>query len=180
LELDGAHAEFDRAGDDDPLRLTIDHPVDRSALTPEAHSGFSEGNGERQHLPAVRVANNSNVRSDDLTAALTFFTDVPVVASRIGQAELVPDTDEDRAALDAFGTAQVYVKTTFRQGIRTFPPIVIDGDAIRALLPHAAGLRLYADALAAATDVARYRDLWRVLESAFGQKESKLVAALSS
>jgi hypothetical protein len=47
-------------------------------------------------------------------------------------------------------------------------------------MPKTAGLRLYADAVALPADVAKYCELWRCLESAFGLKEGDLVKALAS
>ena len=108
---EGVHAEFARHADD-PLRLTIDRPVDRSALTLEPHSGFSEvRGGETRELPAVRLLGNPNIAPIDVTAALTFITDVPFMVSGVGRPELVPDTDEDLVTLDKFGTRQVHVET---------------------------------------------------------------------
>jgi len=110
---------------------------------------------------------------------LTFLTDVPLKVNRpFPPAEIVPESDEDRAALDAFGTTHLYLEGGVQPTIRTFNPIV-DPDAVRALMPKAAGLRLYADAVAPSADVARYRELWRVLESAFRLQDDDLVEALA-
>jgi len=176
---EGAHAEFARDAND-PLRLTVDRPVDRSALTLEPHSGFSEvRNGQKRELPAVRVPGNPTIAPIDVTAALTFLTDVPFMVSGVGRPELVPGTDKDLATLDDFGTRQVYVETRAQLGIRTSQP-PIDGEMIRALIPKTVGLRLYADAMAVSSGMAKYREFWRVLESAFRLQNRDLVAALAS
>ena len=91
----------------------------------------------------------------------------------------MPESEEDRATLDAFGTRQVYVEGGVQPSIRTFNAPV-DADAILALIPKTVGLRLYADAVALGADVARYRELWRVMESAFGLQDDKLIAALAA
>jgi hypothetical protein len=178
---ENARAVFDRPADDDSLRVTVDHPVDPSALALERKTGSYEilPSGERRDIAAVRVPGSSGIGLSDVTAALTFLTDVPFTLSPIRPPELVPETDEDTAVLDEFGTRQIFRETSAQVGIRTFS-VVIDADTIRALIPKAVGLRLYADAMAVNSDVARYRELWRVLESAFRLQEKALVSALAS
>jgi hypothetical protein len=183
LDLDvgeGVHALLKRQGDS--LRLVVDYPVNPSALALEPNSGWQEAlpNGDRRNIAAVRVPAHAGVRASDVIASLTFLTDVALTFSATGPAELVSDTDEDTALLNQFGTRQVYRETRALPGMRTFPEIVIDNDAVRALIPKTAGLRLYGDALAAATDDARYRDFWRVLESAFGQQSKQLVNTVAA
>ena len=183
LDLDvgeGVRALMKRQGD--LLLLVVDYPVDLSALALEPNSGWQDAlpNGERRNIPAVRVSPHAGPGASDVVAALTFLTDVALAFSLTGPAELVPDTDEDTKLLDEFRTRQVYRETRAQPGMRTFPEVVIDSDAIRALIPKTAGLRLYGDALAGATDEARYRDFWRVLESAFSQQSKQLVNTLAS
>jgi hypothetical protein len=128
----------------------------------------------------VRDAENKNVQAIDITAALTFLTDVPLKVNRpFPPADIVAESDEDQAALDAFGTSHVYVQGGVRPSIRTFNPVV-GADAVRALIPKTVGLRLYADAIALSADVARYRELWQIFESAFGLQDDGLVDALAS
>ena len=168
--------------EDGVLRLVIDYPVDPLALTVEHNTGIYEPlpNGGQREIAALRAPENKNIQAIDFTAALTFLTDVPVRVNRpFPPSEVVPEGDEDRAALDAFGTTQVYVEGGVQPSIRTFNAVV-DADAIRALIPKTVGLRLYADAIALNADVARYRELWRVLESAFGLQDDALVSALAA
>jgi hypothetical protein len=178
---DGVHADLTQ-GDDESLRLTIDYPVDPLALTVEHHTGLYESrpDGPDRELSALRVPENKNIQAIDLTAALTFLTDVPLRVNRpFPPSEMLPENEEDTAALDAFGTQRVYVEGGVQPSIRTFNAHV-DADAIRALIPKTVGLRLYADAVALSADVARYREFWRVMESAFGLQDDKLVAALAA
>jgi hypothetical protein len=164
------------------LRLVIDYPVDRGKLKLERNTRTYEqlSDGGRRELPALRVPENDEIQASDVAAALTFLTDVPVNTSRPHpSSEIVPEDDEDRAVLDAFGTSRVFAQLGSQPSIRTFNPIV-DADSVQAVLPKTAGLRLYADALALNTDVARYRELWRILESAFGLQDDALVHALAA
>src|SRR2546430_1340044 len=115
----------------------------------------------------------------DTAAAIAFLCGVPVhVSSLIQDDELVAESEADRSAVDALGTSWVYREHLVGGEIRAFGARNVDSQIVRALLPRRAGLRLYADALAAQTPVARYRELWRVLESAFGLRGPELVAAL--
>lgn len=182
IELDaGINAAFERQ-DDASLRLVIERPIDPLVLTVEQNSGIHERRprGTEREIPALRVPGNENIQAIDLTAALTFLTDVPLKVSRpFPPSELIAESAEDIAALDAFGTRQVYAESRALLAIRTFQPIV-DADAIRALIPRTVGLRLYADAIALNSDVATYRELWRILESAFGLQDKPLVDALAT
>ena len=167
LELgDGARATFDR-DTDGSLRLTVEHPVARSALALEPHSRHfvQPPGGERRELAAVRVSGDAPIGASDVADILTFLTDRKFEVSSIDQPELLPDNDQDAAKLRDLGTTQVFVPTTFRSAIRTFVPTTNAG-LIEALLPRVDRLRLYAHAHEAETDTAKYRDLWRVLESA--------------
>jgi hypothetical protein len=168
-----------RMGEGARLDLVIERTVDPLALSIENKSGMFEAlsTGERRELPTLRVPTGGNVRAIDITCALTFLTDVALTANAAGS-ELVPENEEDEAALSALGTRRVQVDTTVLVSTRTFNPIV-EGEALKALLPKTVGLRLYADAVALPTDVARFRELWRCLESAFGMKDARLVAAIA-
>jgi hypothetical protein len=181
VEFDsGTHATLDKQ-DDGSLRLVIDYPVDPLELTIERNTGIYEplADGGRKEIAALRVPENKNIQAIDFTAALTFLTDMPVRVNRpFPPSEIVPEGEHDTAALDAFGTRHVYVEGSVQPSIRTFNAVV-DADAVRALIPKTIGLRLYADAIALNADVARYRELWRVLESAFGLRDDALVAALA-
>jgi hypothetical protein len=180
FELDGQERVELRDHEEESLLLVIERAVDPLALKIEKKSGIFEplAGGDRRELPTVRVPEDGNIRAIDVTSALTFLTDVPLSVNAAG-GELVPEGDEDRAALEALGTAHVHSYTTLLVNTRTFNPIV-EAEAIRALIPKTVGLRLYADAVALSTDVATYRELWRCLESAFGLKESSLVGALAA
>jgi hypothetical protein len=95
------------------------------------------------------------------------------------RSELIPETEEDRAALDALGTRLVLEEMATHIATRTFGERV-DGQTLEALIPKTVGLRIYADAVALIADVPKYREFWRVLESAFGLQGRELVAALAS
>lgn len=167
-----------REHDGEALLLAIERSVDPLELKIEKKSGLFEplADGGRRELASVRVPEGGNIRAIDVTSALTFLTDVTLLVNLAGR-ELVPEADEDFATLDALGTKRVHIDSTLLLNTRTFNPKV-EAEAVKALIPKTAGLRLYADAVALPNDVAKFRELWRCLESAFAMKGASLVRAL--
>lgn len=188
LPLEIALAEGIRASLDkheDGARLVLHRSVDAAQLEVVADSGcFRElPGGGREALPRLRLIGDEppeRVAVDDLVGAVTFLTDVPLALSRPLQADcLVPETEQDRELLQRLGTDQPYYETGARIATRTFSATV-DADGLAALLTRSAGLRLYADVVKLTLDVARFRELWRVLESAFARTDEELVTLLAS
>jgi hypothetical protein len=89
--------------------------------------------------------------------------------------ELVPESPDDVELLDTIGTREVYQSLGATHHGRTFHESVTR-ESVAALLPKRAGLHLYAEALHLATPQARYRDVWRILESAFAASDQALLA----
>jgi hypothetical protein len=117
---------------------------------------------------------NEGLVAGDFVNALTFPTDVPMSAAR-GRIH--------RKDHRGVGTAaRVWDRQTVlgdaNPSIRTFSGMV-HGDNVRLLLERAPGVRLYADAMKLPLAVARFRELWRVLESAFASVEDGLVERLA-
>jgi len=178
---DNACSTLDRLTDES-LILTIERSVDPLALTIEPRSRhfmpLSTG-GERE-MPAIHVPGNSNIQAIDLTTSLTFLTDAPLAVNRLlGQSELVPESEEDTATLAALGTRLVLEEMATHIATRTFGQVVAS-KTLEALIPKTVGLRIYSDAVSLHADVPKYREFWRVLESAFGLQGKELVAALAS
>lgn len=175
----GDEERIEVSKDENGLLAMIERTVDPLELTIETKSGLFEQlpGGGRRELPTLRVPKGGNVRAIDISSALTFLTDAVFQVNVAGR-ELIPETEKDEAALSALGTRRVHVDTALVINTRTFNPIV-DPDAIKGLIPKTVGLRLYADAVALPTDVARFRELWRCLESAFGVKNARLLRVLA-
>ena len=175
---EGVTGIFEEA--EDGFRVVLERRVDPTELTVEAHSGLYElrSDGERVELPALRVPGNSNVHVMDFTTAITFLTDVPMSVSASRDSEVVPENGGDVAILDSLGARRVYRRTMVKVNVRTFD-VEVSPKAITALVAKTVGLRLYADAVAHPADVAKVRELWRVLESAFGLQNGSLTAALA-
>ena len=117
---------------------------------------------------------------DDFISAVTFLTDVGLSLSRpIHEDRFIPDTEDEQRLLDSLGTDEPCHETGITVLSRTFSAEV-DGDGVSALLKRSAGVRLYADAVKLTLDVAQFRELWRVLESAFARSDEALIQLLAS
>jgi hypothetical protein len=169
----------------DSYLLTVHRRVvaDGLELVREGGQRQVPDDGTEVPIPAVRVpdVDQASTLSGVFLDALAFLADATLTRSRSmeNMDTLIAETPEDAALLDTFGTSNVYVILGSSPSIRTFSA-QIDGDAVMALLPKAPGLRLYADSLRAAHSVAQFRDLWRVLESAFGAGGRRLVELMSA
>ena len=167
------------------LRLVVDRRVDRGALEVVSQTGVfrKHHDGSREELPALRIRDDEppdHILAVDLVSAISFLSDVPLSISHpIREDRLVAEDEEDRRALADLGTDDVYHETTARLGTRTFGGVALTPENLTSLLGRRAGLRIYADALKHGTASARFRERWRVLESAFNRQDDELVALLA-
>jgi hypothetical protein len=167
------------------LRVVIERQVDASKLEVTTESGWfrDRPDGSREPLPALRIKDDEPpevVLAGDFVSAITFLSDVPLsLSSRLDQDRFVAETEAEGRLLERLGTDQPYQETVALGRTRTFNPRLEAGN-VAALLDRAAGVRLYAEAMKQGTDVARFRELWRVLESAFQSKDDALIDLLSS
>jgi hypothetical protein len=121
-----------------------------------------------------------SVYAEDVVNAVSFLSDVPLGLSKPPfDDRFVPENDADRQTLELLGTDEVYLMTTAILSTRAFSNIPFTSELVRTLVARRPGLRLYADALRLDSDVAKFRELWRILESAFGVQDDELVAALT-
>lgn len=166
------------------LRMLVRRPVDRAALERVVQPGTyrQREDGTREEMYAIRIRDDDppeSVVARDVLSALAFLTDLPWTFShRIDGDRFEPDDAADEELLQRLGTAEPYVETSVSLYTRTFsrrptPELVQD------LLPRRVGLRIYAGAIQAGFVVAQYRELWRVLESAFTRKNGELISLLA-
>jgi hypothetical protein len=160
-------------------RIDVDHL--RLEEDPSRRSAFPEVYEEP--VRALRLdpyPNPEPVLIADLMSAIAFLTDVPLALSRrIEEDRFVPENDDDRELLRRLGTDEPILRTSLVASSRTFAGPVTS-DRIMALKPRRIGVRIYADALKSSSVPAQFRELWRVLESAFGQSDGDLVDSLAS
>lgn len=166
--------------------LTIEQPVVRSGLelVRNTRAYRLTESGEKVEVPKVRVAPHAvsgEYDAEDVFDALSLLTDAPFTrySSFDAPDELVPESADDVELLDAnFGTREVYQVLGATIHGRTFYEAVTP-ELVAALLPRRAGLQLYAETLHLATPQARYRDFWRILESAFASADRPLLELLA-
>jgi hypothetical protein len=116
----------------------------------------------------------------DFTSAISFLTTEPVSLGRvIGGDRFLPENEEDVTLLEQLGTDAAFQGISLTFSTRTFAAR-ITAQNIEAVLPRRTGMRIYADALRTSFDVAQFRELWRVLESAFGATSNALMELLES
>jgi hypothetical protein len=181
-------ATFDRQPPDrEPkharFRVVMETRVDPGdlELVEETGTWREREDGSREDIPAVGLKGNAAVANvSEVLNPLSFLTDVPFSSFVSFEEEdaFVPETEEDRAALEALGTARFHARLSSQPSVRSVWPQVVNAKAIEPLLPKGEGLQLYTDALSIDHPVGRFREFWRVLESAFGAQNEDLLGIL--
>ncbi len=180
---EGIHASLDLDGQG--LRLVVHRCVDASQIEVVSDSGAFRKlpDGELEAVPRLRLVGDQppeHILAVDLLSAVTFLTDVPFTLSHpIQEDRFVPENEDEQRLLEDLGTDRPYQKTGVKQMSRTFSA-ELDAAAVSALFKRSAGVRLYANAVRLTLDVAQFRELWRVLESAFAKADEDLVRLLTS
>lgn len=169
--------------DDGVIRLVVERDVDPLKLEVVTESGWWRElpDGSRVPIPRLRVrddAHEESVGAHDVAAALSFIVGRAVDCRNSRDAAFVAENEDDRRTLAEFGADRPFVETFARLGMRTFTAPVI-AENLQAVLQRRVGVRLFADAVALSEGVAQFRELWRILESAFGKTDSDLVALLA-
>jgi hypothetical protein len=133
-----------------------------------------------EESPAIEVQDTSEVSKflASVIHAFAFITDSPMRYSVRGRS-LIPECPEDEALFERFGTRFVYPSLTMSGSMRSFLLESLTPEFLSALIAKEPALAMYARALEHGDSAASYRELWRILESAFGAKDRKLVAALA-
>ncbi len=167
------------------IQLHIDRKIDHTRLELVEVSGRYKKlpDGTEEPVPTLRLVEDEaleNILSQDFISALTFLTDTPITLSRPPHSDrFVPETDEDRKLLERFGTDQPYDRISAAVSTRSSSTRGVTIKTITDLMPRRVGLRLYANAMKANLAVAQFREFWRILEAAFGERGDKLVALLA-
>jgi hypothetical protein len=170
---------------DDHLALVIDRKVDIKELRLAEVSGIFKyrDDGSKEPIRTLSINNDEDPEpflAQDFVSGLTFLTDVPLsITSGSNPSCFVAETKEDEDALKSFGTDRFHNPLTAHVSTRTFGSAV-STDRLKGLMSRKVGLRLYASAVNASLATAQYRDLWRVLESAFSRAGDALVELLAS
>lgn len=174
------------SGDGEKLQLMIRRSVDAGELEcvqqPDSYRPLP--NGGREPIFCIRLKDDHSpegVLAHDLISGISFLTDTPLsLSSRldIHGDKFEPESKSDREILKKFGTNRQCVTLSGQVRIRSITGEVT-AEFLTALMPRRVGLRIYADALKSTFVVAQFRELWRVLESAFTLKGNDLVDILA-
>lgn len=167
------------------IQLLIDRKIDHTRLELVEVSGRYKKlpDGTEEPIPTLRLVNDEapeHILSQDFMSALTFLIDVPITLSSPPHKDrFVSETDEDRELLERLGTDQPYSTMSALVSMRSFSLNGATDKTITDLMSRRVGLRLYANAMQANLAVAQFRELWRILEAAFGKRDDELVALLA-
>ncbi|HEX9241740.1 MAG TPA: hypothetical protein VF875_04800 [Anaeromyxobacter sp.] len=161
-------------------RALAEVAVDASSLSVEPDE--LDAAGEVRNTGGVIVSNPAPVWEfiGAVVDALALLYDAPLTVTHAGADELIPENAADEGTLRRLGTNRVVLR--IRGNVRVVGPMPVSNldIAVRKLLPKHAGLRLYSEAAHLQGAVSQYRELWRVLESAFGREGEGLVELLST
>jgi len=116
-----------------------------------------------------------------IISLISFLTDIPIrYAHKLGD-QLIAETEEDNRLLESLGTAEVYESLRVVFSFRTFSFSLPEASAssLELLYSKETGLALYAQALLMQESIAVFRELWKILESAFATKDDELVRCLA-
>ncbi len=114
-----------------------------------------------------------------IVQALSFIADIPICQARLlFQDEIIPETRDDKLYLESLGTNEIYHELSATPSIRTFAVSDLSEDFLDKLMEKETGLALYAQALLQQDDTGKFRELWKVLEAAFGVQKKELIECL--
>jgi hypothetical protein len=174
------------------VSASVSHTPDNKGLAVETLRRVDRGRLELVHHETLSGATTQSIRlaGDEptetvlvqaLVGAIAFLTDIPLTVSPAFHLSRFDAEDaEDEAMLREFGTADVFTGTSAQVVRRAFLDEPLTGDRLEWLLHRPLGVRLYADAIRANSVAGEFRDLWGVLESAFGEQGEDLVTALAA
>lgn len=161
-------------------RAVVTVPVDPAGLSVrESAPPFDEGDPQRGIDVPEKSQLGSILRAG--VRIMAFVLDMSIDHSHvITERKLVPESEADEHLLDKFGSLKPYIETGAEFVIQTHRLSELDEVTLEKLLAREVGLALYADALALGQPIGQFRELWRVLESAFGQKDAELIRSLAA
>jgi|SRR5579863_1632980 len=166
------------------MQLLVDRKIDPASLGLVKDDSYSKElpDGKHEPIPTLQLIDDGaleHILSEDFISTLTFLTDIPITLSKPhGYDQFVPETDEDRELLERLGTDQPHSRLTGRVSMRSFTLNGATDKTITDLMSRRVGVRLYASAIKTNTSVAQFRELWRILEAAFGKRDDDLVSLL--
>jgi len=172
-------ASVSHTPDNKGLAVETQRRVDRARMELVHHETLSGATTQSIRLAGDEPAETVLVQA--LVGAIAFLTDIPLtLGAAFHLSRFDAEDGDDEAVLREFGTADVFTGTAAQVVRRAFLDEPLSGERLEWLLHRPLGVRLYADAIRANSVAGEFRDLWGVLESAFGHTGPDLVAGLAS
>jgi hypothetical protein len=179
LAFEQAVGRFEYHG---PVVLEASAPVDPVGLTVATLPGIDRSPEEgRMPVPFAVVPETAALeeRAVDAISAVAFIISVGLSASRmLGYDVLQAEGPDDERLLEELGAWAVLPELSIGQVTRTFHSSVVDAGVVRQLMTRP-GVTIFSDSINAMAPVARFRELWRILESAFGLQDGDLTSRLA-
>ena len=140
------------------------------------------GGGEAQKGIYVPESNSVGGILRSIVRVLSFSLKASIdAASLLSGRTLIAESESDEIRLRELESLTVYMELQGRLRMQTRKRFqVLDTDTLDKLLSREVGIALYSDALRLSTPIGQFRELWRVLESAFGQKGNNLLKFLAN
>lgn len=173
----GCIMSIEATADPNQWTVVLEGAVDPSRLTLATANLPTTATGTTAKMLIAQETASFHGFVDDVTNALAFlYGRTFSLCSNLSKA-LIPESQADEAILDAFGTRDAYQTVGVRFAMfRTVADAPPSQELIDRLIKRGPGLRLYTGAPG---PINRFRDLWLVLESAFGIDGNRLIEALA-
>jgi hypothetical protein len=180
IDFEGKVFEIPEIGEDGKsAKAFVEGPVDRDTFTIDVGPERLNGSEPSRGISFPEKADFVYFLSK-MVHLLSFLIDTPVRYSRtLGGDLLIPEGPEDERCFNELGTKQVSSRFSTTLSARSFQFSTITDQTLQALATKEVGMALYSQALMDQDSVAKYQDLWKVLESAFCARDDKLVQLLA-
>ena len=162
------------------LEMMIDYKVDPKKVVLVKNSGWYKelAGGKKEPIAALKMRDGQEektIEAQDFMAGLIFLSGTPAsISSRVNEDRFVAESTSDKKLIANFGTDKAYSKMTAQVSMSSFNPN-FEEEIFTKLLHKRAGLRIYENAIKANSTVAQFRELWRILESAFAKRDGELI-----
>jgi hypothetical protein len=157
----------------------LEGPVDRETLRVTDQRTLLSGETVPQGIDLPEMSDFADEIAG-VANVIAFVADVPVLMARCSHLDaLVSEDAQDQELFAKLGTRELDKTMRSLVSLRTFTPGDLRSDYLDVLLARRPGVALYAHALLTNDSRGRFCEFWRVLESAFGAADDKLVQCLA-
>ncbi|MFO7915384.1 MAG: hypothetical protein R6U43_06810 [Candidatus Krumholzibacteriales bacterium] len=132
--------------------------------------------------PTIEVPESSMYKTifNTFIDIYSFILDIPLhITGQFDCESLIPENQADEKWLNDAATRLVKKDTRGVPSIRTFVLNEMESADLKRMFERSIGFKLYSLALKISDPILKYREYWKILESAFGQKGRKLINSLS-